>query len=460
MGHCFLTEQPSQDHDRALREDEFAEVWRRYETFVRRCASKALSHASLHRAARYAGANGENSHLLAGVGAVRRALACGDADIIDDILQEVAVALLTAIRAKPIRASASVLEAWFRTAVPRIAGRTARERAVLLFAAGDANPSEDYGAGREPEEVGTSHDPDPDWLADAKRLIGEARELLPRLPQPLERTIVEAWLSGDEPGEIAENLGMNPATVRTKLFRALKCLIDALRPRDGPGGGCPVLAAFADCHVCQTLLTFLNTCAILLRSGYKGALADKSVVRQPSKDPLAGPGAEGIGSIYRHGADRGAACSSLKPGPWRTMATSSIDRSIFVGSAEDPQPVFREEAKDAASWPEGAVMAVTFARERYPHIATRIRSALPRTDYFGIDGWPVDLGEDLKRILSTVMKLEFQVHPWGWRDWTWEDGGGWDEACESPQLFRRCRGQAGLAHAMVTTAGAFAPNLA
>jgi len=61
-----------------------------------------------------------------------------------------------------------------------------------------------------------------------------------------------------------------------------------------------------------------------------------------------------------------------------------IDRSVFLGDPEDPQPVWRDEAEDAASWPEGAVFKITFTRERFPHA----QSELPRTDFFGSDGWP------------------------------------------------------------------------
>jgi cation transport regulator ChaB len=108
-----------------------------------------------------------------------------------------------------------------------------------------------------------------------------------------------------------------------------------------------------------------------------------------------------------------------------------IDRSLFLGSTEDPQPVWRDEAEDADSWPEGAVFRIEFTRERFPHVNER-QCRLPRTDCFGCDGWPCDLPEEIKHQLPESLKSEFQVFPWDWRDWdeeTWRRARLWPEHC-------------------------------
>lgn len=117
------------------------------------------------------------------------------------------------------------------------------------------------------------------------------------------------------------------------------------------------------------------------------------------------------------------------------MATI-IDHSIFLGGPSDPQPVFRDCAVDGGTWPAGAVMAITFAAERFSHLAPTPGEELPQTDYFGNDGWPIDLATEVKAALPEAIKREFQVLPWGWRSWgRWD----WAHAREFPENLERAR---------------------
>lgn len=122
--------------------------------------------------------------------------------------------------------------------------------------------------------------------------------------------------------------------------------------------------------------------------------------------------------------------------------------SIYLGTDCDPKPCFKDEAPDAFDWPEDAVMAVTFERERFGHMAEEIVRELPRTDFYGADGWPLPLPEARKRELSDLMKAEFQAQPWGWRTWTVAD---WDRARTAPRAFRLARRHTGLARHLART---------
>lgn len=133
------------------------------------------------------------------------------------------------------------------------------------------------------------------------------------------------------------------------------------------------------------------------------------------------------------------------------MASALINRSIYLGDAKDPQPTFRDEAKDAAAWPGTAVMAVRFEAERFGRIA-----GLPRTEYFGADGWPLDLPAKRKSELSATMMREFQVFPWKWRHWS---EAGWGDARRVPHTFAASRRQGKVVRALapVTSALCRAP---
>jgi|GEM_PF-2368707 len=129
-------------------------------------------------------------------------------------------------------------------------------------------------------------------------------------------------------------------------------------------------------------------------------------------------------------------------------------RSIYLGSAQDPQPTFRDEAEDAANWPEGAVMAITFTEERFGHLASIPGEPLPRTDFLGEDGWPLDLSTERTANLPIALKRGFQVHPWGWRHW---DHWTWLRAEQNPGRFARPRDLGPIAHDIACAASRFAP---
>lgn len=100
--------------------------------------------------------------------------------------------------------------------------------------------------------------------------------------------------------------------------------------------------------------------------------------------------------------------------------TAFVDRSAYLGdpSQGDPTPVFRDEASDAETWPEGAAFKVVFMETgcRFSYIL-EIRKLLPATEFYGADGWPVDFPAD-KKHLHVYIKEELQVCPSGWRQWT------------------------------------------
>ncbi len=99
------------------------------------------------------------------------------------------------------------------------------------------------------------------------------------------------------------------------------------------------------------------------------------------------------------------------------------NRDLYLGSDEDPRPVFRDEEPGAHDWPEDAVMAITFTAERFSHLALRPGETLPQTEFFGSDGWPIDLPQFRKISLPAQLRKEFQIEPHGWRFWnvrTWQ----------------------------------------
>ncbi len=114
---------------------------------------------------------------------------------------------------------------------------------------------------------------------------------------------------------------------------------------------------------------------------------------------------------------------------------SKIDRSVFVGNSNDPQPIFRDEAADAADWPEGAVFAVQFTPENCPD-ASVTQCEIPRTEFFATDGWPLELPVERKRLMPPEMLKEFQAFPRSWRRWSERE---WARVLVHPGSFSRLR---------------------
>lgn len=94
-------------------------------------------------------------------------------------------------------------------------------------------------------------------------------------------------------------------------------------------------------------------------------------------------------------------------------------------------------------------MAVTFSPNDFPALAEHLRRDLPRTDYFGSDGWPVELRVELKETLPEILKLELQVYPWGWRDYSERS---WKRIAAAPGTMRASRIQASIVRAVASLA--------
>ncbi|MDD2786064.1 MAG: hypothetical protein PHS79_04210 [Patescibacteria group bacterium] len=123
-----------------------------------------------------------------------------------------------------------------------------------------------------------------------------------------------------------------------------------------------------------------------------------------------------------------------------------MSKSIYLGSSSDPQPVFRNEAADAADWPEGAVMAIAFKAEDFPGAGCKIRASLPCTEYYGSDGWPIDLPSAVKQEQPWEIKRELQVYPWLWREMK---PSHWVRARSCPEAFEIARKEAAIVRALV-----------
>lgn len=121
------------------------------------------------------------------------------------------------------------------------------------------------------------------------------------------------------------------------------------------------------------------------------------------------------------------------------MKQTSKFAPLYLGHAHDVQPVYRDLEPSAHEWPEGAVMAVTFNHEAFPEYNHLLPEGC-RTEYFGADGWPVDL-PSMHRSLDEAMKVEFQTFPRDWRNWSIHD---WRAARLFPKTFRRSRAQGRL----------------
>ncbi|MFA6503521.1 MAG: hypothetical protein WCT54_01000 [Patescibacteria group bacterium] len=91
-----------------------------------------------------------------------------------------------------------------------------------------------------------------------------------------------------------------------------------------------------------------------------------------------------------------------------------MNRSNFLGTEDDPRPTFRDEAENVDSWPSGAVFKVDFTAENSPS-ASVTECEIPRTEFFGADGWPIGFPDDQK---SSFERVWFQVFPWSWHRWT------------------------------------------
>ena len=112
-----------------------------------------------------------------------------------------------------------------------------------------------------------------------------------------------------------------------------------------------------------------------------------------------------------------------------------IDKSMFQGDGEGPEPVWRDEAEDATTWPVGAAFKIHFTPENSPG-ASVTYCELPRTEFYGIDGWPLDISEERKCSLPLSMRRRFQIFPSAWHRWSDVE---WVRVLEHPEHFDRIR---------------------
>jgi len=137
---------------------------------------------------------------------------------------------------------------------------------------------------------------------------------------------------------------------------------------------------------------------------------------------------------------------------FRETATSTKEKrmnvhSVYLGSSNDPQPVFRDDSPEAFEWPDGAVMAVVFRKEDFPGFRWDTYYETPSfTEFYTADGWPVGFPLEQKN-LSELVRRELQVCPGPWRTW---HSRTWQLARLDPELFVRIRGQAPIVRVLIT----------
>jgi len=112
-----------------------------------------------------------------------------------------------------------------------------------------------------------------------------------------------------------------------------------------------------------------------------------------------------------------------------------IDKSCFLGGGEGPEPTWRDEASDAGDWPADAAFKIHFTPENSPG-ASITQCELPRTEFYGIDGWPLNLSEERKCSLPPSMRRQFQIFPSAWHRWSDVE---WVRVLAHPEHFERLR---------------------
>ena len=96
-----------------------------------------------------------------------------------------------------------------------------------------------------------------------------------------------------------------------------------------------------------------------------------------------------------------------------TVATPLWQQASWAGPPVESRP---EEA--GPEWPEGAVERVTFTLEAFPDAA--FPECLPFTEFFGRDGWPLSVPEEVKSKLDLRMQAELRRYPWTYRPEAWK----------------------------------------
>ena len=103
------------------------------------------------------------------------------------------------------------------------------------------------------------------------------------------------------------------------------------------------------------------------------------------------------------------------------MAGTEQDSALISQTAEPTPPWLRPDwdgsvvelrpADAGGEWPDAAVERITFSLEDLRDSTSYVTSALPFTEYFGADGWPLSCPESVKARLDPRMKAEVHRHP-------------------------------------------------
>ncbi len=352
----------------------------------------------------------------------------------EDVAQDVALVLLSALRAGKLPAASPCVYAFLARTVDYCASARPLRRATRpqLLGSRSFAATDDAVVEGDPATAqrGASHHDDPLVSAEARReteLGGfRLRDCAAALPERY-RAVAELTLDGLAPAEIAARLRLKPATVRVQLLRAKKLLFEAMQaPSAKKAAGLarfvpverrrpPSRAIDKSSKICFNIGTLTNwTTAQRCLVGSYGT---------SSVTVLQGPA---IGFSGRRKF-------------FVRMNTQSVDRFGYLGdpSKGDPVPVFRDEAADATSWPDGAAFKIEFTAESCPNAPPAVRRILPVAEFYSTDGWPLGFPERRKAVLSDLIKEDFHALPPRWRTWSeWT----WLSAQQFPELRRRSRG--------------------
>lgn len=177
----FLTTAPSDVHDHVIEDSQFEELWSYYRQWVIQRAGLLMGYASPD---------------------------------LDDVVQEVSIALHQAIRAGTMRAACPAIRAWLSVVTARLARRTYRARLRHVGSAGNVDLEE-----REaPDQDGL------DDTVDRARLVRRLLKLGPSVMSSQTWRVTMASLSGDSHERIAADTGCTPGYVRVQLHRGLMAI--------------------------------------------------------------------------------------------------------------------------------------------------------------------------------------------------------------------------------------------
>lgn len=225
VGSCVALSVPSSAEAKApaLTEAHFPCVWRVFagavDGHVRRCLRELGINRTAARIREWcpAVAFSPNS-------AVRIALS-RDEGLVAELSQEVAIALLGAVRRGAVRAAAPVVACWLMTAVPRIVRRRVRAAVILAITAA---PTDD--ARCEPPVGPVVHLEAYEFGADERGAfrVSCVTPLLADLTES-ERTVFASWRDGEEVGAIARRLSISRTAASLRLMRAKRRIRRGLR---------------------------------------------------------------------------------------------------------------------------------------------------------------------------------------------------------------------------------------